>query len=197
MLSIPFPSLSCIITHEFLPFTTIQSNPYTALPFHISFILCHSIPFAKPQPNIYLSQMPIMLFSPLLILLTYSIIHPSPIYSDPFHLHQLIQLCPFTCHPVPYLIPSLIPPSFYPTIWPCPFPYVPYLLYFPTHSFLSNTWRHTPSPSAHFPDLPHSIPSVSLLSQAIMSLPYYSSIHFLLIIPTSTLLNVTSSPPLH
>lgn len=64
MLSIPFPSLPYIITHEFLPFTTIQSNPHTALPFHIPFILCHSIPFAKPHPNKYLSQMPIMLFSP-------------------------------------------------------------------------------------------------------------------------------------
>ena len=194
MLSIPFPSLSCIITHEFLPFTTIQSNPYTALPFHISCILCHSIPFAKTQPNKYLSQMPIMLFSPLLILSTYSIIHPSSIHSDSFHLHQLIQLCPFPYHPVPYIIPPLIPPSFYPTIWSCPFPY---LLYFPPHSFLSNTWCHTPSPSAHFPDLPHSIPSVSLLFQAIVSLPYSSSIHFLLVIPTSTLFNVTSSPPLH
>ena len=90
MLSIPFPSLPYIITHEFHPFTTIQSNPYPALPFHIPFTLCHSIPFAKPYPNKYLSQMPIMLFSLQLILSTYSIMQPSPTHSDPFHLHQLI-----------------------------------------------------------------------------------------------------------
>lgn len=95
-----------LILNCYLPFTTFQSNPYTVLPLHILFILCHSIPLAKLQPNKYLSQMPIMLFSPLLILSTYSIIHTSPIYSDPFHLHHLIQLCPFPYHPVPLSHPT-------------------------------------------------------------------------------------------
>jgi len=119
-------------------FPSLQSNLIHILLSHfISHSFC-AIPYLLQNPTLtnISVRCPSCYLAPQLILSTYAIIPPSPIHSDPFHLYQLTQLCPFPYHPVPDLIPPLIPPSFYPTIWSCPFPY---LLYFPPHSFLSNT----------------------------------------------------------